>query len=66
MNVFILNEEIAPLAIKGEQFILCDGYYSNSTETLFIKSSNKNYKLFSHKKTKARYAGTKSKVLKGD
>jgi ribosomal protein L9 len=56
MNVFILTEDIAPLAKKGEQFVLCDGYYTNSPETLFIKSSNKNYKLFSHKKTKADYA----------
>ena len=58
-NEFILNEDLASLAKAGEQFVLCDGYYTNKTETLFIKSSNKNYKLFSHKKTRENYASKK-------
>ena len=61
-NEFILNEDLASLAKKGERFVLSDGYYTNEGETVFIKSSNKNYKLFSHKKTRESYASSINKV----
>ena len=43
---------IPKVADKGEEFTLSDGYYVNKDDTIYIKSSNKNYKLFKPKKPK--------------
>lgn len=49
-KVYSLKVDINPIAKKGTQFILREGYFVNEDESISIKTSNSSAKLFKHEK----------------